>query len=203
MELRVGAAFGAVDGMPHLIKKLLVGRGMFFDVGESIAAQKALFAAEVHFCKFDQPHQLRAELGTAIAAVQLLAKLVQRVHQDSALVIHRFYADNERLTCNCAHSSSPLDPDCLSDKGGEQYRFRGGAVRPWFHIRPKQLFQNHFGKGLVTSCGQNDRGGEDQASSSPRERPEMLTEKFDSKDGAERRLNVEENPGPRCGHMVN
>jgi hypothetical protein len=55
----------------------------------------------------------------------------------------------------------------------------------------------------MTSRGQNDRGGENQTSSGPGERPEMLTEKLDSEDGAEGRLDVEEDAGTRCGYMVN
>ena len=61
MKFGLSASFGAIGGVPHLIEKFLVGGGMFFESGEPVTPQKALFAAEMHLGKFHQPNQLRTE----------------------------------------------------------------------------------------------------------------------------------------------
>ncbi len=79
---------------------------VLFKARESVAAQEALFAAEVHICELNQPRHLLDEPGAAVSARQLLPKRVERIHQDSMLVVHRLNTDDLAAMCsNACHRS--------------------------------------------------------------------------------------------------
>jgi hypothetical protein len=83
---------------------------MLFKVRESIAAQKALFATEMHICELNQAGHLLGEPCTAVSPRQLMAKRVQGVHQDPMLVVHCLDADGlATMRGNAGHGSPFLN----------------------------------------------------------------------------------------------
>jgi hypothetical protein len=74
-------------------------RGLvFFHAGEAMLLQEELFALKVHLCKFDETFELQAD-GAAIGSLDKRdAYLVQRVHQDSVLIVHGFDSDDTIVT---------------------------------------------------------------------------------------------------------
>ena len=65
------------------------------------------------------------------------------------------------------------------------------------------LFEDHFGVGVdFAGGGEDDGGGEDERASEPGGGAEVIAEQLDAENGAERRLDVEEDSGARCGDVM-
>lgn len=117
-QICLRAPVSGADGVPDLIEQLLMRPAMHFKARKSMAAQQALFASEVHIGEFDQVRHLRPESRLAVATRKLLPQLIQRIQQDSVLVIHRRNANGKRLTCCSAHCSFPHVSRLLIGQGG-------------------------------------------------------------------------------------
>jgi hypothetical protein len=106
MEFGVIAAIRPADSLPDLLHKTLVRGTVLFKPRESVAAQEALFAAEMHICKLNQPRHLLAEPRAAVSPRQLLPKRIQGIHQDPMLVVHRLNTDGlATMRCNACHGA--------------------------------------------------------------------------------------------------
>lgn len=106
MEFGVTATIRPTDSLPDLLHQTLVRGTVLFKPRESIAAQEALFAAEVHICELNQPRHLLVEPRAAVASSQLLPKRIQGIHQDPMLVVHRLNTnDLAMMRCNGCHRS--------------------------------------------------------------------------------------------------
>jgi hypothetical protein len=110
MEFCVVATIGSADDLANLVQQTLMCGVMLFKVRESIAAQKALFATEMHICELNQAGHLLGEPCTAVSPRQLMAKRVQGVHQDPMLVVHCLDADGlATMRGNAGHGSPFLN----------------------------------------------------------------------------------------------
>jgi len=76
MEFGVIATIRTTDGSADLLHQALVCGTVLFKTRESVAAQEALFAAEVHICELNQPRHLLVQPRAAVSSRQLLPKRV-------------------------------------------------------------------------------------------------------------------------------
>ena len=87
----------SVRSFLDLEQKPLVSLAMFRHAGKPMLFEQPLFAREMHAGELDQPVQLFAHLVSAVSAHQREPDLVQRVHQDAVLIVHRLYAHERRV----------------------------------------------------------------------------------------------------------
>lgn len=93
--------FVAIDllerGVEALEKAMVLG-SMLFGRGISLLLKQLFFAFEVHLREVDQAFELERDVTTAGSAEEHGAQLVERVHQDSVLIIHGLYANDTLVT---------------------------------------------------------------------------------------------------------
>ena len=67
---------------------------VFIEGGKSVLLEKPFFALKVHLGEFDEALELQAD-GAAVGPVdEGDAHFVQRVHQNTVLIVHGFDADD-------------------------------------------------------------------------------------------------------------
>jgi hypothetical protein len=108
MELGIVAKFRPANCLLDLIHQSLVFRAVFFEVGKSVTAQKALLTTEVHVCELDQQRHLFIEPCAAVAARQPMPEPVERIQENPMLVIHRLNANGSAKLCGSTCHSPPF-----------------------------------------------------------------------------------------------
>jgi len=88
---------GAQRGVLELSQQLLVCIPMLANSGEPVPLQQLLLAGKMHARELDQPVQRLAHLLSSLAVNQRQANLVQGIHQDGVLLVHRFHAYRTRM----------------------------------------------------------------------------------------------------------
>jgi hypothetical protein len=148
MEFGIVAKFRRADCLFDFVHQSLVFGAVFFKIGKSIPAQRALFATEVHVCELDQPSHLFIQPRAAVATRQLMPKRIERIQENPMLVIHRLNANGSaKLRSRTCHSSPYFEHLILyRGRDEKQYRFCGvpcdlglitgsGAIRELFRDR--------------------------------------------------------------------
>jgi hypothetical protein len=113
--------FGAFNRFPDRMHQTLVFPAMFRKTREAIPFEQTLLAIKVHASELDQPSQLHMDLLTIDAPHQLYSQLIQRIHEDPVLVIHRLYSHGAgMIPCKAAHKNLRRMHDCSSTSGVKQ-----------------------------------------------------------------------------------
>lgn len=98
LQVTIAAALNAVQCLTDFVHQPLMLLAMNFQSRVTVALQQRFFAVEVHPCELNQPLELFNSLLARRAVQKLDAQLIDGIHQDAVLVIHRLHPDKIRVT---------------------------------------------------------------------------------------------------------
>jgi hypothetical protein len=79
-------------------EKSVMGGPVVVGSGEALLLEELFFALKVHLGKLDKAFELQRDIAAAGSADEHAAQIVQRVHQNSVLIVHGLNANDALVT---------------------------------------------------------------------------------------------------------
>lgn len=86
------------SGFLNVAEQFLMCRAVLFETWKSISFEQLFFADEVHSRELEKAIQVVVELFTGAAAYEGRVELIDGIHEDAVLIVHRLNANRTRVT---------------------------------------------------------------------------------------------------------